>query len=94
MSLPDNSKALTVEINLDFPILIGGVPTSTLTLRRPKVADQKARQLSKKSDAESEMDLFANLLQITPAELLELDMADYGKISEAYISFFPQPTAS
>ena len=91
---PDNTKALTLDIALDFPILVGGVLTSSLTIRRPKVGDQKARQLSGKSDTESEMDLFSNLLQITPMELQALDLLDYGKIAEAYISFLVPPTAS
>ena len=91
---PDNTKALTLDIALDFPILVGGVLTSSLTIRRPKVGDQKARQLSGKSDTESEMDLFSNLLQITPVELQALDLLDYGKIAEAYISFLVPPTVS
>ena len=90
----DNTKALTLDIALDFPILVGGVLTSSLTIRRPKVGDQKARQLSGKSDTESEMDLFSNLLQITPVELQALDLLDYGKIAEAYISFLVPPTVS
>ena len=91
---PDNTKALTLDIALDFPILVGGVLTSSLTIRRPKVGDQKARQLSGKSDTESEMDLFSNLLLITPVELQALDLLDYGKIAEAYISFLVPPTVS
>ena len=90
----DNTKALTLEIALDFPILVGGLLISSLTIRRPKVGDQKARQFSGKSDTESEMDLFSNLLLITPVELQALDLLDYGKIAEAYISFLVPPTVS
>lgn len=90
----DNSKAASLEITLDFPISVGGVETNSLTLRRPKIADQKAVQLSKKSPMEAEIDLFANLLQITPAEISEMDLADYSKVSEAYVSFLARPTAS
>ena len=94
MSKPDNTKTLTIDITLDFPIKIAGNEVKLLTLRRPKVADKKAVQTSKKSEAEAEMDLFANLLQITPDELQQLDLADYGKIAEAYVSFLVPPTAN
>lgn len=87
MSFPDNSKALTVEIALDFPIKVGGVEASVLTLRRPKNKDVQAMELSSKKDGAKEADYLSNLLQITPAEFAELDMSDYEKILEAHSSF-------
>ena len=38
MSKPDNTKTLTIDITLDFPIKIAGNEVKLLTLRRPKVA--------------------------------------------------------
>ena len=87
MSIPDNSKALTLRIDLDFPIKIGGVEASSLTLRRPKNKDQQVMELSQKTAGQKEADYLSNLLQITPQEYGELDMADYEKIIEAHASF-------
>jgi hypothetical protein len=39
------------------------------------------------NDAEKEIQLFANLCELTPENLLDLDMADYSKLQKAYHDF-------
>ena len=82
-----SAKALSIEIPLDYPIRIEGVEVGSLTLRRPKQKDLKAAALGNPTDQQIEEKLFSNLLQITPADLGELDMADYRKLQDAYMSF-------
>ncbi len=89
--------ALTVEISLDYPVAIDGTEVSVLHMRRPKVADTFLAQKSTKSDAEKELDLFANLCEVSPDDLKKLDMMDYGKLQDQYVNFMapePQPTNS
>lgn len=83
------NKSKTIEISLDYPINIEGVEVSKLTLRRPKVGDVLAaeEQAKGKGDKETEILTFANLCQITPAEIRELDLGDYKRLQEAFSGF-------
>lgn len=74
-------------IELDYPIQVNGVEVKTLKLRRPKVRDQLAVEKSGGSNAEKEIRLFANLTEMPPETLEELDIRDYGKLQEAYQGF-------
>jgi hypothetical protein len=78
------------EIALDYPITIEGVEVSRLTLRRPKVGDVLAaeEQAKGKGDKETEILTFANLCEVAPAEIRELDLGDYKKLQEAFSGFF------
>lgn len=72
-------------IKLKYPLENG---ISTLKIRRPKVRDHLAADKVKNiSDAEKEINLFANLCEVTPAEIEELDMVDYQQLQEAYKHF-------
>ena len=76
----------TESITLDFPIKVGGIETSSITIRRPLVRDMlKAR--NNKNEAQAEMHLFADLCQITPDEVQTLDWSDYAKIQEVLRGF-------
>ncbi len=82
------SEKITIE--LKYPIPIDGIETAALQMRRPKVRDQvlvdKATMVGK-SAAEKEVLLFANLCEVAPEAMQELDMADYKKLQETYGSF-------
>lgn len=84
------ARPKTTEIVLDYPIKIEGVEVSKLTLRRPKVGDVLAaeEQAKGKGEKETEILTFANLCQVTPAEIRELDLGDYKKLQEAFSGFF------
>ena len=77
-------------IELKYPIQINGTETSVLHVRRPKVRDQLLLDKSGmvgKGDAEREVLLFANLCEVAPGDIEELDMSDYKKLQETYGAF-------
>ena len=76
-----------VKIELTHGIDIDGVRVSVLQLRRPKVRDMLTVEKSVENDAEKEIQLFANLSELAPDTLMELDMADYAKLQKAYQDF-------
>jgi len=77
------------QIKLDYPITVAGAETKELNMRRPKVRDLRDAQKAGKSatDAEVEIRLFANLCEVAPSVIEELDMADYSKVQERYQGF-------
>lgn len=78
------SPAVGETITLKYPSENG---PATLTLRRPKVRDMLAAEKGKAGDAEREVALFANLAEVTPDEISNLDMKDYQQLQDAYKTF-------
>jgi hypothetical protein len=76
------------KIKLDHPIKIDGATVNEIALRRPTVRDMRVARASKASDAEQEIALIANLAQWTPADVDNLDMADFIKVQAALKDFF------
>ena len=77
-------------IELKYPITIDGTETSVLHMRRPKVRDQLLVDKSGmvgKSQAEREVLLIANLCEVAPGDIEQLDMSDYKKLQEAFGAF-------
>lgn len=78
---------MSITIELTHPIKVDGTPVESLQLRRPKVRDMLTVEKSSQSDAEKEINLFANLCEVQPSALHDLDMADYAKLQKAYQDF-------
>jgi hypothetical protein len=76
-----------VKIELTHSIEIDGAKVGVIQLRRPKVRDMLSVEKSVDNDAEKEIQLFANLSELSPDNLLELDMADYAKLQKVYQDF-------
>jgi len=76
-----------VKVELSHAIEIDGVKVSVIQLRRPKVRDMLSVEKSTDNDAEKEINLFANLCELTPDNLLDLDMSDYAKLQKVYQDF-------
>ncbi len=77
-------------IELKYPITIDGTETSVLHMRRPKVRDQLLVDKSGmvgKSQSEREVLLIANLCEVAPADIEQLDMADYKTLQETFGAF-------
>ena len=74
-------------IEIKYPINVDGVKVKSLKLRRPKVRDMLSVESGQVSDAEKEINLFANLCEVAPEALMELDMSDYAKLQQAYQDF-------
>lgn len=76
-------------IKLKYPVTLDGVEYKELTMRRSKVKDRLAvAAMRDKTDEEKEITLFANLCDVTPAVIRELDESDYPIIQKVYLSFF------
>jgi len=86
-------------IKLDYPVQADGRAVSSLAMRRPKVRDERdARRIAGGDAAEREVVLFANLCEVAPETIHELDLADYQRLQEAFKDFFqadaPDPETS
>lgn len=75
------------EITLKYPVTVDNQEYTTLTMRRPRVRDQLAVEKIKGSEGHREVRLLANLADVSPQVLEELDMMDYGALQEAYRDF-------
>jgi len=77
----------TVDITLSYPVKMAGAEVSVITMRRPKVRDMIVVSKSAATDVEREVRMFANLCQVEPSAIEDMDMADYLKLQEAYSGF-------
>lgn len=75
------------KIPLDYPVIHNGATIKQLTMRRPKVSDQKAAANSASDDASRETVMFANLCEVELAVIDDMDMLDYAKLQETYSGF-------
>lgn len=80
-----------MSITLNYPVTVDGQQYNSLTMRRPKVRDQKAAEKGSESDADAETLLFANLCEVPPAVIDGLDMYDYAKVQGVYRGFLSGP---
>lgn len=75
------------EINLNYPINVNGQDIRVLAMRRPKVGDRLAVEKMDGDDSEKEIRFIANLCEIAPQDIEQLDMADYQKIQDTLAGF-------
>ncbi|MBU0680099.1 MAG: phage tail assembly protein [Proteobacteria bacterium] len=75
------------QIKLKHPVEIDGATVDSLDMRRPKVKDQLAADKGAGGNAAKEVRLFANLCEVVPATIEELDLSDYQQLQETYTSF-------
>ena len=73
-------------IKLKHPILIDGQETAELTLRRPKVRDLE-RMDKVSGEMAKTVALVADLAEITPDQVRELDAGDFTVVAEALGDF-------
>ena len=88
-------------IKLNYPIESNGETINRLNMRRSKVKDRLLVAKMKNSpDEEKEIRLFANLCEVQPSIIEELDEIDYSALQKAYMDFFksegisPEPSLS
>ena len=84
---------MKTRVELEYPVTVAGAETAELHMRRPKVRDERDARRAAGADAtdgEREIVLLANLCEVAPELLLELDMADYQRLQEAFTGFFPK----
>lgn len=75
------------EIELDYPVTVKATEYNSLKMRRPKVKDALAAEKAGVTQAERETVLFANLCDVSPEVIEELDMKDYEKLQGRYEGF-------
>lgn len=80
------SNSNKVRVDLNYPIPINGAEVTYLDVRRPLVRDM-AKARSNKDEADAEVALFADLCQITKAEMGLVDADDYFKIQAVVAGF-------
>ncbi|MBU2707542.1 phage tail assembly protein [Zooshikella marina] len=74
-------------IKLAYPITVDGQLISEIHLRRPKVRDRIISENSAGTDADKEMNLIANLAEMPPKYLEELDLSDYISLQDTLSDF-------
>jgi len=76
-------------IELKYQIESGGQTYKELSMRRSKVKDRLiVAKMKTASDEEKEIRLFANLCEVEPKIIEELDESDYANLQKAYMDFF------
>jgi hypothetical protein len=74
-------------VRLNHPIQVNGQQIVELQLRRPKVRDRLAVEKMNGADAEKEIRFIANLCEVAPTDIEELDMSDYARVQDALTDF-------
>lgn len=77
-----------VTVSLEYPITVGGVEVKSLSMRRVKVRDLVAAGKGGAGNEERELKLLANLVELAPDELEEMDVKDYAKLQAQLKVFF------
>lgn len=76
-------------IELKYPVEIAGQSYDKLSMRRSKIKDRLVvAKMKTASDEEKEIRLFANLCEVEPKVIEELDEADYSSLQKVYLGFF------
>lgn len=74
-------------LTLNTPVKHGDHEYKTLTMREPKVRDTVTAQKQAGDNADVEVNLFANLCEVSPEVISEMGMRDYGALQKIYKSF-------
>ncbi|NBV06580.1 MAG: phage tail assembly protein [Proteobacteria bacterium] len=76
-------------VELKYPVEATGETFTNLTMRRSKIKDRLlVAKMKTASDEEKEIRLFANLCEVEPKVIEELDEADYSNLQKVYLGFF------
>ncbi len=76
-------------IELKYPVESHSETITNLTMRRSKIKDRLlVAKMKTASDEEKEIRLFANLCEVEPKVIEELDEADYSNLQKVYLGFF------
>ncbi len=77
------------DIELKYPVEVTGQSYDKLSMRRSKIKDRLlVAKMKTNSDEEKEIRLFANLCEVEPKVIEELDEADYSNLQKVYLGFF------
>ncbi|WP_067096215.1 phage tail assembly protein [Marinomonas atlantica] len=82
MSYPNK----TVELKLEFPIMVNGNETNTLTVRRPTLRDNMIAD-KKETTTDKEICMITHLTGLDEDDLYNLDMSDFDALTEVVVGF-------
>lgn len=80
------------KITLAYPVTVDGIEYNELNMRRCKVKDRRIAA-KQKTPEDQEITLIANLCEVPPSVIDELDAVDYAKAQEVLRGFF-EPTTT
>lgn len=80
-------KREKVAIDLDFPVTVDAVDYISLTIRRPKTKDTLKNSKSKASEFEKSINMIADLCDVAPNVIVELDDIDAQKFGKQLDAF-------
>ncbi|WP_322009213.1 phage tail assembly protein [Paraburkholderia sp. J12] len=75
------------DITLSRPLKIGDTFVSAVRMREPELRDNLAFDKARGTDAEKEVTVFCNLLEMSPEQIHRLPLRDYRRVSAAYMGF-------
>lgn len=75
------------KISLSRPFEVDGQRKTELTMREPTVQDQLTMSHQGGSDAQQELRLLSNLLEVTEADIKRLPLRDYKRVARAFVGF-------
>lgn len=81
----------TTTVKLKYPFVFEGQEYNELQMRRCKVRDRRLAA-KQKTDEDKEITLIANLCDVPPALIDELDSDDYSQLQEVLRGFFGMST--
>ncbi len=79
---------IVVEIVLDHPVAVHGATVTTVSRRRPRVADRLAAEKAPGGDGAREVALFANFCQVAPDTVRALALSDYLERQRVFRDFW------
>ncbi|MBU2713636.1 phage tail assembly protein [Zooshikella harenae] len=78
------------KITLNYPVTTEGVEVDTIYLRRPRAKDLKKMEDSKGGDITKSIELIADLAELVPSAIEDLDAGDFQKVNEVVAGFLGQ----
>ncbi|HHW4680307.1 MAG TPA: phage tail assembly protein [Xylella taiwanensis] len=76
-----------VLITLASPVNINGSTVNQVRMREPTAGDMKRSFSLSGSEAERELRIFSNLMEIAPEELEAFSLRNYKRLQEAFLIF-------
>lgn len=90
MPTPDSTvenRAMSVTIELDFPVTYNGETISTLNMRRPKVRDQRVVNKCNGDELDVDIKMFTILCEVAEAVIDDMAPTDFKKLQDAFSDF-------
>ena len=86
------SAQMVAVLILNYPVNVGGINYTELTVRRPKGRDSIIASKAPGNDIEQAFFMLANLCEVTPEVIAEMDDSDIMRINEVLLGFKNPPS--